>query len=521
MRRRRPLAESDREEEAVRVDARAPVAWAATVGELASADAGTRAAVLGRLQQGSGNASVSRMLARRGSTDILETDGPAHKVDSPEWTPVVEPHGDGVASAVPEPLSDAAESGEGGLAGLLEGIVGLVESAAGPVSPGAPPAAPAAVAGPIEIGKSVGAGGKNEPTDVKAIGDRLKALGFLEGGETDVDAVTVGIRRYQADALGWPKQDGRVDPGGKTLRALNAGQKPTPRAAPVLETETPQSEPAKPQADQPTGGGGTTAPRAAVDATIQAWSKEQPKTNPEYAKWILDGARHGFVILENNTKKHLETFSRGGKIEMNSSAELGGTVDGSADVKVLGTLEIVRSMVLGRATRWLADPSIGKQPFQALSLARNLKGPIADAHRTGAALDAGGFDWGGPNGPKQVVQVLRDLPPGKYAIGLPYQGKFFSVLDSLLHFKNDAMRAAKASGGQPADVTQPGLEEWTGWRWTAKWNAAKQDWDAKTVDQNVRGMIKDPDLRAKLGGFDGKTFALFPDRPSHIHIQRL
>lgn len=29
-----------------------------------------------------------------------------------------------------------------------------------------------------------------------------------------------------------------------------------------------------------------------------------------------------------------------------------------------------------------------------------------------------------------------------------------------MHFENDAVRAAKKDGGDPADVTQPGLVEW-------------------------------------------------------------
>lgn len=373
------------------------------LGRLATADVGTRAAVMRCLQQGSGNASVGRMLARRGTdgpqtTELFE--GPA--LDNPDLTP----HGPGEDSDTPKVMKEAAEDGGEGAGGVLDG--------------------------------------------------------------------------------------------------------------PVVAAEV--ASPAKMPAPAPAPAGGGNAPAPAVDQAIKEWAAEEPTTNLKQAKWLLDGARYGFVSLENKTRAHLETFAQGGEIEMKGPGELGGKVSGAADAKLLGTLEILRSMVLGRANRWIADPAKGKQPFAAHSLARNLAGPIKDAHRTGEALDAGGFDWEKPRGAKQVVQVLEDLPKGSYKIGLPYQRRFFDPLESLMHFENDAVRAAEKDGGDPADVTQPGLVEWKSPLFTAKW--IKGAWVPAAASGSARSMIKDDDLRAKLAGFDGKKFSVMPDRPRHIHVQR-
>ena len=54
---------------------------------------------------------------------------------------------------------------------------------------------------------------------------RLHGLGFLDTMTTDIEAVTEAIERYQADVLGWPRPDGRVDVDNKTHRALKAGRK--------------------------------------------------------------------------------------------------------------------------------------------------------------------------------------------------------------------------------------------------------------------------------------------------------
>lgn len=67
------------------------------------------------------------------------------------------------------------------------------------------------------ISASVGAGGVNETSDVIVVAMRLAALGFSE------QPLEAAIRRYQREVVGLRSPDGRVDPEGRTLRALRSG----------------------------------------------------------------------------------------------------------------------------------------------------------------------------------------------------------------------------------------------------------------------------------------------------------
>jgi hypothetical protein len=77
----------------------------------------------------------------------------------------------------------------------------------------------------ISISGSVGAHADNRPEDVRRVAERLEQLGFLSSGTADLPSVTRAIRTYQESVLAWRSPDGRVDPGGETLRALSEGEK--------------------------------------------------------------------------------------------------------------------------------------------------------------------------------------------------------------------------------------------------------------------------------------------------------
>jgi hypothetical protein len=85
----------------------------------------------------------------------------------------------------------------------------------------------------MNISRSVGAGGVNEPADVIAVKRRLIELGFhwLEESTTVDAATTRAIKLFQAIKNGThrvsdPRNDGRVDPGGDTLEWLKAANAP-------------------------------------------------------------------------------------------------------------------------------------------------------------------------------------------------------------------------------------------------------------------------------------------------------
>lgn len=76
---------------------------------------------------------------------------------------------------------------------------------------------------------SVGRGGRNNPDDVRAIQAALNAKDVADGGPNPklvVDGIAgprtiAAIEKYQTRHLGWA--DGRVDPDGPTIHALNGG----------------------------------------------------------------------------------------------------------------------------------------------------------------------------------------------------------------------------------------------------------------------------------------------------------
>ena len=90
-----------------------------------------------------------------------------------------------------------------------------------------------------EIVKSVGYGGQNNKADVLVVqrllnnfttGLGLAALS-VDGGFGDITGRA--IKRFQAQVMGLTAPDGRVDPGGRTIRALNAVAATGPAADPA------------------------------------------------------------------------------------------------------------------------------------------------------------------------------------------------------------------------------------------------------------------------------------------------
>jgi hypothetical protein len=83
--------------------------------------------------------------------------------------------------------------------------------------------------GGASIEASVGRGGRNLPDDVRAIQSALNAQDVADGGPSVKLAVDgligpltiAAIEKYQRRQLGWA--DGRVDPDGPTIHALNGG----------------------------------------------------------------------------------------------------------------------------------------------------------------------------------------------------------------------------------------------------------------------------------------------------------
>lgn len=99
---------------------------------------------------------------------------------------------------------------------------------------------------PVTISKRVGKGGDNLPDDVKAVqaalNPQLPALGLAPLAVSGVaDAATIAaISEFQRCVVKLANPDGRVDPGGNTLKALNAAGTPA-RAKVTYHDNVPES----------------------------------------------------------------------------------------------------------------------------------------------------------------------------------------------------------------------------------------------------------------------------------------
>jgi hypothetical protein len=95
--------------------------------------------------------------------------------------------------------------------------------------------------GPISIASSVGRGGRNDPEDIAAVHRRLALYGYLPlEGAPVIDELVAAIERFQTERAGFTTPDGRVDPGGKTLRALNGETPARPSDVDPATPETPR-----------------------------------------------------------------------------------------------------------------------------------------------------------------------------------------------------------------------------------------------------------------------------------------
>jgi hypothetical protein len=156
----------------------------------------------------------------------------------------------------------------------------------------------------INISQSVGRGGANERNDVITIQNRLRALGFLtqtekpdkgdeaKGAVPDgaLSATIAAIERYQSEVLGFRRPDGRVDPGGKTNRALNAWKKEAGTAGVAAAT------PGRSESSTAPGRPGSSTAPAAPSAVVVG----QPSPPAAGRTELQDKELAAFVAALNN-----------------------------------------------------------------------------------------------------------------------------------------------------------------------------------------------------------------------------
>jgi hypothetical protein len=279
------------------------------------------------------------------------------------------------------------------------------------------------------------------------------------------------------------------------------------------------------QAQSPAGGGPTTTttptttptPAPAEDpavTTVKDWSAKALTTNAEYAQWILDADTHGFVHWTGkDSKSQMEKLAKGEKV---ASAD-------PKQAKILGGIAIIRDLIRAKTGKWIGDPTKEKGTVAIGSFLRS-----TDAHGSGRMIDINELDWNGKDGPTQVADALGALTPGKYGIGMPFQGEFFPRDQWLVTRQTKAKAAAKDKDPDP--VTDPSLVKWTNRLSTATWNPDKKNdkgdpapgWDAKGAGGSAFDHIKSAELKKAIKDLNadkGFEIYVFPDNDNHIHIQ--
>jgi hypothetical protein len=289
-------------------------------------------------------------------------------------------------------------------------------------------------------------------------------------------------------------------------------------AGPELFGEPEQDEPLRDVfADREVVSAQTPAPAIPLD--ISWWLAQKPATTQEIAQWLLTGEKHGFITFREDQRPQIVALADGKsevRVAVGDGKSMGmHTVN---TTKALGVLVILKGLTQARADRWTADPSNPKSPVQTGDLIRNLTTKITDAHAGGASADLfRDFDWEKPNGPAQVGEVLQDLPPGTYTIGLPMQGDFFPKDEWLANTQKTALKNGDKQ-------TPPSLIYWQTVFWKSTYAPEKGDypWDDQPAGGLVAGRLKSGALKAAIDALKAKgtTLHVMPDYDNHIHITR-
>jgi len=149
----------------------------------------------------------------------------AFGVDLGQAVQKIKDEGSAVVNQAVGTVTQVVRGVEGAVEGAIDGVTGAatgaVKKVAGAVGIGGGNGASSAGAGTgsFPLGGSVGRGGKNAPSDVRAV---QAALGIGVDGQCGGQTIAA-IEAFQRNTMGVAKPDGRVDAGGATERALAGG----------------------------------------------------------------------------------------------------------------------------------------------------------------------------------------------------------------------------------------------------------------------------------------------------------
>jgi hypothetical protein len=294
---------------------------------------------------------------------------------------------------------------------------GLVQKAAG----GAPAAPRAASGGAVgggtgsfPLGGSVGRGGKNAASDVRAV---QGALGIAADGRCGQQTIAA-IEAFQRN-IGQARPDGRVDAGGATERALAGGARPAAASG---------APPATPGSDD-SGGGLAGRIGAEAGALLQGAESAVQSSLQSAQDSVFEGLGVAPETAEGikAAEQAIADFDRGRQA---------GRASGSA-----GLIEMLPPVQLAKAGARIAEADDGE--------AEALK--IADEKRaTLAAIGKFGIDPAGSG-----AAIGENL--GKSAVKARQEGRMAEFVGNLVG-QGDVVAATVAVGGAGAGLEAGGAE---------------------------------------------------------------
>lgn len=152
-----------------------------------------------------------------------------------------------------------------------------------------------------------------------------------------------------------------------------------------------------------------------------------------------------------------------------------------------------------------------------VKIANDVKGIYrADSHSLGQAIDINDLDFQGTS--DRVIQVLEDLPPGSYGIGLPFQGEFFPLENEIEHQKQKEKEKS-------IKITNC-LQKFTTWLYAAEWDETNKNWKVSTDKDSMNkaySLMKSEILKNKINKINTEkkvSLIIFPDNDNHMHLDK-
>ncbi|MBX7432777.1 hypothetical protein JDV09_11770 [Mycobacterium sp. Y57] len=165
----------------------------------------------------------------------------------------------------PVPSPEPAPQAPSGPSAAPDDLAGALDLARSPLTT---VMATTTLLSPLQLKGSVGRNGDNKPLELAAVLLRFIGLGRAKLS-ISAQALVDAIRLFQQQEAGMKTGDGRIDPGGKTLGALNrvwsgGSTKSTPPTAPSPEPSPDPVAPAPKPDPTPAPGPSTTPPKSSV-----------------------------------------------------------------------------------------------------------------------------------------------------------------------------------------------------------------------------------------------------------------